>query len=587
MFIFLDRPGNQIVAVHHQDARVAHQEDIPAVREQHVVTAVGVELRRVIGQQLSGPVFQDTQGTARDQPEAVPSVIPFDAHDHAVIQFVPDRIGNSLVPVDHVEAFSVGAQNQPAFKILTERQDGVCRDAVGFAKALHDPAVPDQLHAPGHGDGDRPVFHFIQRTNVVGEHPVVLRVIDERPVRLAAHQAVIAERTKPQVPLAVAFDDTDAGVFQVGVNRLLDELSLAVQDQQPGVGTHIEQLILHPCGVDHAVVQRFGHLIDVRESARADSDQSVSGRGEPEVAFVVGAHGDAGIERRAGQFREIRVFIDEADAAVGTDPQPVVLIQDRVDVQKPGRRYRFKSIRGLGRIPVQDLRTGSADINISLLQRISADCLNRFPDIRAVKIMLDLQVPDHKYVAVVVRAVDHAVPIAAHLVDVALFQALVVNEGDFAVSVQRIDAVVRPEDHVPGRVGTYAADGHDVQPFFFPVIGHLVVLGHTPQKTDVRADPEASVFRNAEADHTVDPGEALEPSAVITHQSAVAARIDKPVRRLCDRHIAQKRQARVDVEDPVIALDFKAQFVPARAAACGRRRARRVQDRQEDDGCGQ
>ena len=109
VLVFPDRPGDQIVAVHHEDTGVAHQEDFAGISPQHVVAAVGIQFRRVIGQQLRDPVFQDAQRAAGDEPEAMPPVVPLDAHDHAVVQFVLNRIRNRPVPLDHVDPSPVGA----------------------------------------------------------------------------------------------------------------------------------------------------------------------------------------------------------------------------------------------------------------------------------------------------------------------------------------------------------------------------------------------------------------------------------------------------------------------------------------------
>ena len=147
-----------------------------------------------------------------------------------------------------------------------------------------------------------------------------------------------------------------------------------------------------------------------------------------------------------------------------------------------------------------------------------------------------------------------------------MLQAFVIQQAYRAGRIQHIDALVRSEDDVAGRVRTDRADGHDVQSGVLSVVGHLIVRGHLHKDAHIGADPQVAVLRDAEAHHTVDAGEPFESPAVIPHQAAVTARIDKAVRRLRDRHIAQKRQARVDVEDAVIVLGLEAHLVPARGA---------------------
>ena len=142
VFVFRDRSCDQIVAVHHKDTRVAHQENHTGIRAQHIVTAIGIQFRRVIGKQLRDAIFQNAQGTACNKPETMPAVIPLDPHDHAVVQLILHLVGNSLVPFNHVYSSPVGAQKQPSLKIFTERQNRVGRYAFSFTKALHKLAVP-------------------------------------------------------------------------------------------------------------------------------------------------------------------------------------------------------------------------------------------------------------------------------------------------------------------------------------------------------------------------------------------------------------------------------------------------------------
>jgi ABC-type transport system substrate-binding protein len=85
VLVLCNCPGDQVVAIHHKNTGVAHQEDIPGICTQHIIAAVGIQLRRIIGQQLRHTVFQDAQGTACNQPETMALVIALDAHDDAVV----------------------------------------------------------------------------------------------------------------------------------------------------------------------------------------------------------------------------------------------------------------------------------------------------------------------------------------------------------------------------------------------------------------------------------------------------------------------------------------------------------------------
>ena len=234
-----------------------------------------------------------------------------------------------------------------------------------------------------------------------------------------------------------------------------------------------------------------------------------------------------------------------------------------IDVHKTGSGSNFKGIYGLSQIAVQNLRARSADINPSLLQRISTDCLNRSADRFAINIVFNLEVADYKHITIIIRTVNHTVFITAHLVDITLLQAIVINKADRAAGIHYIDTLICSENQIVCRISADRANGHDIQPLFFSIIGQFIIWRHLYKEPDIRADPQTAVLRNTEAHHTFDTGETLKFLAVITYQPAITACINKAVWCLCDRHISQKGQARVDIEYLVIVLGFKTHLVPA------------------------
>ena len=109
--------------IHDENAGIAQQVDHSGVRTEHIIAAIGAQL---IGQILQRPgcaVLQDAERTARDDPEAVPAVIPPDSHDDAAVHRVFRRVRNHLAALCHVDASAVRAKHQPPLRILAQGKD--------------------------------------------------------------------------------------------------------------------------------------------------------------------------------------------------------------------------------------------------------------------------------------------------------------------------------------------------------------------------------------------------------------------------------------------------------------------------------